>query len=160
LTARLTVFKSATKKDPGNALAWARLSELYLAKGERTQALGAAQRAADLQPDLAHTMTVLGFAHLAQIKTEKARQAFAKAISVDSAAPMARLGMGLAKIREGHLADGRGEIEIAACLDPGNALIRSYLGKAYYEEKRDDSASVQLATAKAAGPGRSHRLVL
>jgi Flp pilus assembly protein TadD len=26
---------SATKKDPGNALAWARLSELYLAKGER-----------------------------------------------------------------------------------------------------------------------------
>jgi tetratricopeptide (TPR) repeat protein len=100
---------SATKKDPGNALAWARLSELYLAKGQRAQSLGAAQRATDLQPDLAHTLTILGFAHLAQIKTEKARQAFAKAISVDSAAPMARLGMGLAMIREGHLADGRGK---------------------------------------------------
>jgi tetratricopeptide (TPR) repeat protein len=152
LDGALDSVRSATKKDPGNALAWARLSELYLAKGERTQSLGAAQRATDLQPDLAHTLTILGFAHLAQIKTEKARQAFAKAISVDSAAPMARLGMGLAMIREGHLADGRGEIEIAACLDPGNALIRSYLGKAYYEEKRDDSASVQLTTAKQLDP--------
>jgi tetratricopeptide (TPR) repeat protein len=152
LDGALDSVRSATKKDPGNALAWARLSELYLAKGQRAQSLGAAQRATDLQPDLAHTLTILGFAHLAQIKTEKARQAFAKAISVDSAAPMARLGMGLAMIREGHLADGRGEIEIAACLDPGNALIRSYLGKAYYEEKRDDSASVQLTTAKQLDP--------
>jgi tetratricopeptide (TPR) repeat protein len=152
LDGALDSVRSAAQKDPGNALAWARLSELYLAKGERTQALNAAQRAADLQPDLAHAMTVLGFARLAQIKSEKAKQAFAKAISVDSAAPMARLGMGLAKIREGQLDEGRGEIEIAACLDPGNALIRSYLGKAYYEEKRDDPASVQLAAAKQLDP--------
>ena len=62
--------RTATQKDPGNALAWARLSELYLSRGERTQALTAAQRAAELRPDLAHTMTVLGFAYLAQIKTE------------------------------------------------------------------------------------------
>ncbi len=144
--------RTATQKDPGNALAWARLSELYLARGERTQALSAAQRAAALRPELAHTMTVLGFAYLAQIETESAKQAFGKAIAYDSAAPMARLGLGLAKIRDGQLAEGRGEIEIAACLDPGNALIRSYLGKAYYEEKRDDPAKVQLAAAKQLDP--------
>ncbi len=120
--------------------------------GSEPNALSAAQRAAELQPDLAHTQTVLGFAYLAQIKTAQAKQAFAKAITLDSAAPMARLGMGLAKIRDGQLAEGRGEIEIAACLDPGNALIRSYLGKAYYEEKRDDPAKVQLAAAKQLDP--------
>ncbi|MBR9987327.1 MAG: FecR domain-containing protein, partial [Desulfosarcina sp.] len=144
--------RAATQKDPGSALAWARLSELSLARGERTQALSAAQRAAVLRPDLAHTMTVLGFAYLAQIKTAQAKQAFAEAIHFDSASPMARLGMGLVKIRDGQLAEGRGEIEIAACLDPGNALIRSYLGKAYYEEKRDDPAKVQLAAAKKLDP--------
>ncbi|WP_372682312.1 FecR domain-containing protein [Desulfosarcina sp.] len=152
LDGALASVRSATKKEPDNALAWARLSELYLARGERIDALRAADRAAELRPDLAHTLTVLGFAHLAQIKTEKAKQAFAKAIASDSAAPMARLGMGLAMIREGQLAEGRGEIEIAACLDPDNALIRSYLGKAYFEEKRDDPASVQLAAAKQLDP--------
>lgn len=144
--------RTVTQKDPDNALAWARLSELYLSGGERNQALRAAQRAAELQPDLAHTMTVLGFAYLSQIKTQKAKQAFSKAIVLDSAAPMARLGMGLAKIRDGQLAEGRADIEIATALDPGNSIIRSYLGKAYFEEKRDDPASVQFAAAKQLDP--------
>jgi Tfp pilus assembly protein PilF len=121
LTAPLPASE-ATQKDPDNALAWARLSELYLSRGERSQALRAAQRAAELQPELAHTMTVLGFAYLAQIKTEKAKQAFTEAIASDSAAPMPRLGNGLAKIRERPTwPRAAGEIEIAACLDPGNA---------------------------------------
>jgi tetratricopeptide (TPR) repeat protein len=61
---------------------------------------------------------------------------------------MPRLGLGLAKIRRGDLKSGRTEIEIAAVLDPANALIRSYLGKAYYEEKRDSKAEVQFQLAK------------
>lgn len=152
LDAALASAKTATQKEPGSALAWARLSELHLSVGDRARALSAARRAAGFQPDLPHTMTVLGFASLARMKTDKARQAFTRAILFDSAAPMARLGMGLARIREGELADGRKEIEIAACLDPGNALIRSYLGKAYYEEKRDGPARVQLAAAKQLDP--------
>jgi tetratricopeptide (TPR) repeat protein len=152
LEAATASAQSAAEKDPRNALAWARLSELYLSMGERQQALSAAQRAAELQPDLAHTMTVLGFAYLAQTETKNAEKSFFQAITMESAAPMARLGLGLAKIREGQLAEGRGEIEIAVCLDPGNSLIRSYLGKAYYEEKRDDPAQVQLAAAKQLDP--------
>jgi Flp pilus assembly protein TadD len=143
---------AATEKDPDNALAWARLSELYLSQGNRAQAQLAARRAATLQPQLARTQNVLGFAYLAQIKTQAARQAFEKAIVLDSADPLARLGLGLAKIRDGQLAEGRAEIEIAACLDSGSALIRSYLGKAYFEEKRNDPASVQLGAAKKLDP--------
>ncbi|MGH2500835.1 MAG: tetratricopeptide repeat protein [Candidatus Limnocylindria bacterium] len=40
------------------------------------------------------------------------------------------------KIREGDLHEGRREIEVAASLDPNSSIVRSYLGKAYYEEKR------------------------
>jgi tetratricopeptide (TPR) repeat protein len=76
------------------------------------------------------------------------KEAFQKAIELDQADSLPRLGLGLAKIRKGDLEEGRGEIEIASSLDPNNSLIRSYLGKAYYDEKKDKLASNQLAMAK------------
>ena len=63
-----------------------------------------------------------------------------------------RLGLGLAKIRDGDLVEGRKEIEIAVSLDPDNSLIRSYLGKAFYEEKRDKMADDQYGMAEKLDP--------
>jgi lipoprotein NlpI len=152
LDGALAAAEAAVKMEMGNALAWARLSELHLSTGDRTRAMSAARRAGAIQPELAHTLSVLGFASLAQIKIDDAKESFQKAIEFDSAAPMPRLGLGLAKIRSGQLAVGRRDIEVAAALDPGSSLIRSYLGKAYYEEKRDDPASKQLSVAKELDP--------
>jgi tetratricopeptide (TPR) repeat protein len=50
------------------------------------------------------------------------------------------------------LTEGAREIEIAASLDPNNALIHSYLGKAYYEEKREGLAAREFAIAKELDP--------
>lgn len=144
--------EDAVRLEPGNALAWARLSELWMSSGNLDEALTAANKAAGLSPDLARTQSVLGFAYLAQIKTKASKEAFGKAIVLDQADPLPRLGLGLAKIREGDLTEGRREIEIAASLDPNNSLIRSYLGKAYYEEKRDKPASGQMEMAKELDP--------
>jgi hypothetical protein len=47
---------------------------------------------------------------------------------------------------------GREDIDIAASLDPHNSLARSYLGKVYYEEKRDKQAGDQFAIAKELDP--------
>ncbi len=58
------------------------------------------------------------------------------------------LGLGLAKIRESDLEAGRREIEVAVSLDPGNSLMRSYLGKAYFEEKRTTLDEREYAIAK------------
>ena len=102
----------------------------------------------ELNPELSRTQTVLGFAYLTQIKTKESKEAFGKAIKLDQADPLPRLGLGLAKIREGDLAGGRREIKVALSLDPNNSLIRSYLGKAYYEEKRERKAEEQFAIAK------------
>jgi tetratricopeptide (TPR) repeat protein len=77
---------------------------------------------------------------------------FGKAIELDQADPLPRMGLGLAKIREGKLKEGRREIEIAASLDPNQSLIRSYLGKAYYEEKRDKFAKGQFSIAEELDP--------
>jgi tetratricopeptide (TPR) repeat protein len=145
-------LEAALSRDPENALAWARLAELRLSVGDHDGALRAAARAAELKPNLALTQSVLGFAHLARMRTAEAKEAFERAIAQDSADPMPRLGLGLALIRTGALEDGRAELEIAASLDPNNALIRSYLGKAYYEEKRGKLAESQLAMAKELDP--------
>ena len=48
---------------------------------------------------------------------------------------MPRFGLGLATIRDGNLREGRADIESAVLLDPNNSLLRSYLGKAYFEER-------------------------
>ncbi len=71
---------------------------------------------------------------------------------MDQADPLPRLGLGLALIRNGNLTDGREQIEIAAGLDSGNALVRSYLGKAFYEEKNSHMAGRQYGVAKELDP--------
>jgi tetratricopeptide (TPR) repeat protein/opacity protein-like surface antigen len=142
----------AVKNHPEDALAWARLSELWLALGNRREATAAAEKAVSLQPGLGRTQSVLGFAALAEIKTAQAQTAFERAIALDSADPLAHLGLGLAQIRQGHLQEGRGELETAVALDSNNALLRAYLGKAYFEEKRGPLDAQQFGIAKERDP--------
>jgi len=138
--------------ETGNPFVWSRLAEVYLMHGELDEALRAAKKANALNPNIGRTHTVLGFAYLTRIEIKQAIEAFNNAIEKDQTDPLARLGLGLAIIRQGNLEDGRREIEYATTLDPNNALIRSYLGKAYYEEKRNKLAAVQFKMAKELDP--------
>ena len=152
LPGALKSVEEAVKLGPENALAWARLAELRQSFGRLDEALDAAKKAEAANPALSRTQTVLGFSYLLRVETKKAKAAFEKAITQDDADPLPRLGLGLAKIREGDLEEGRREIEIATSLDPDNSLIRSYLGKAYYEEKRDKLSAGQFDMAKSLDP--------
>jgi tetratricopeptide (TPR) repeat protein len=129
-------LEAAVTLQPEDALAWARLAEIRSSLGYGALSLEAAQKAASLAPNLSRTQTVLGFSHLTRVETKEAKAAFAKAVELDASDPLPRLGLGLAQIREGGLAEGTKEIEIALSLDPGQALVRSYLGKAYFEGKQ------------------------
>lgn len=148
LNAARQTLLSAVENNPNNALVWTRLAEIHASFGELNESLAAAQHATTLAPELARAQTVQGFSHLVRIETAEATAAFDKAIQLDQADPLPHLGKGLALIRTGELIEGRREIEIAAGLDGNNALIRSYLGKAYFEEKRDVISAGQYATAK------------
>jgi tetratricopeptide (TPR) repeat protein/opacity protein-like surface antigen len=143
---------AAVKQHPEDAEAWARLSELQLMLGDRSRARDSAEKAAKLAPGLARTQNVLGFAALAEVKTKPAAAAFEKAIAADSASPLSHLGLGLAEIRQGHLAEGRGELELAVALDSNNSLLRAYLGKAYFEEKRGPLDAQQFQIAEQLDP--------
>ncbi|MBL1260518.1 MAG: TonB-dependent receptor [Thiotrichaceae bacterium] len=142
----------ALRFTPDNSLLLARKAELLLSLGHLDEAEVMAQRAIGINPKQAHALTILGFSHLGQFEVERAKRYFERAISLNQADPLPRLGHGLAVIRNGKLTDGRREIEIAASLNPVNALIRSYLGKAYYEEKRNALAEDQFILAKSLDP--------
>jgi Tfp pilus assembly protein PilF len=149
--ARDTLLR-AVEQRPGDALARARLAELWLSLGYHGRALDAAERAAALAPDLERTQVVLGFAALVRFDTATAKAAFGRAIALASSDPLPRLGLGLAKIREGDLEAGRKDLEIAVSLDSNSALLRAYLGKAYFEETRAPLDAEQLAIAKDLDP--------
>src|SRR5512143_327718 len=152
LPGALRSLEEAVKAEPGNALAWARLAELQQSFGELDKSLASAKKAESLRPDLSRTQTVLGFAYLTQVNTSEATKAFGKAIGLDQADPLPHLGLGLAMIRDGKLEEGRRELEIAITLDPDSSIFRSYLGKAYFEEKRDKLATGQYGMAKTLDP--------
>ncbi|MEF7615182.1 FecR domain-containing protein [Aquincola sp. MAHUQ-54] len=144
--------RAAVALDPGNALGWARLAELYLYAGDAAAARAAALRAVEAGPGLSRAHTAFGFTLLGHFDTATARAAFERAQQLDQGDPLPRMGLGLAQIHEGDLVAGRQSIQIAVSLDPENALLRSYLGKAYAQERRGHHAETQFALAKARDP--------
>ena len=96
----------AVTDHPDDGRAWARLAELWLSLGYLDRASEAANRAAALPPEQARTRIVLGYAALERVDIAAATTAFERAISLEPDNPLARLGLGLTKIREGHLPGG------------------------------------------------------
>lgn len=138
LESALHSAQTAATLDPSSAAALARVAELQLSLGWTDQAVASAKAAAAADPGSSRARTVLGFAWLVRLDAGKAATEFRAAIDADSSDPLPRLGLGLATIRAGNLAAGREEIEIATVLDPTNSLLRSYAGKAYFEENTPD----------------------
>ncbi len=152
LAAARDTLLQAVEQQPDDPLARARLAELWLSLGYRGRAREAAEAAAQIDPGIARTHLVLGYAALAEIRTDRARESFDRAIALAPGDALPRLGLGLAMIRDGDLAAGRRQIEIAVGLDSENALMRAYLGKAYFEEKRAPLDAEQFALAKGMDP--------
>lgn len=152
LPGAISDLEAGAAAHPDNALLRARLAELWLASGEiaRSEAEAKAALAADPQLGLAHS--VLGFVYLSRIQLVAAKDSFLEAIRLEPSAPLPRLGLGLGQIRSGDLQAGRAEIERAVISDPGNSLLRSYMGKAYYAEKQDKLSASQLALARELDP--------
>ena len=152
LTAARESLLTAVKHQPKDALAWARLSELHLMFGDRRDAIVAGEKSLALAPGLSRAQMALGFAELAELRVTKAAEFFEKAIAADSADPLPHLGIGLTRINRGQLEAGRRDLEVAVALNGTNSLLRSYLGKAYYEEKRSPLDAQQFKIAKEFDP--------
>lgn len=148
----LTSAQKATEVEPNNAVAWQRLAELKLIHGNISGADSAISKAQKLAPENTDVLTGAGFVALFDLHLKHAESLFRQALKLGSTNPQTRLGLGLTLLRGGDLKAGREQIEYAASLDPTRSVIRSYLGRAYFAEKRDDKASTQWQLAKQFDP--------
>ncbi|MCP5016720.1 MAG: TonB-dependent receptor [Ketobacter sp.] len=152
LNAALEVAREAAQAYPQEYIVWVRLSELQVATGDISGADQSIDRAMALNNAAPVVLVQSGFIDLFNHHYKQAESLFRSAIKADSENPQARLGMGLVLLRQGELEAGRMQLEYAVSLDPARSVLRSYLGRAYFEEKRDDEASVQWALAKQFDP--------
>lgn len=149
----LDAATQATQRAPDNPLAWARRAELELALARPDAAERSIRRALELNPDTAHAQTFAAFALLLRGRDTEAASAFETTLDGPASAdPLAHFGRGLTHLRQGQLDAARREIEIAVLLDPSNAELRSYLGRAYMDEARDKQATDQFALARRLDP--------
>lgn len=148
LQAALDSALEAQRLTPNDSQIIARVAELYLSLGQRKPAEEALDKALTQAPNHSRLLTFKGFSLLAQRKAKAAQAYFVKASDLNSADPYAQLGWGMALIQRGKLEQGREHLELAVLLDPANSVLRSYLGKGYFEEDKLKLADTQLNLAK------------
>jgi len=141
---QLTAFVAA---HPHDTFALSHLAEIELGAGDYQLAKQLADRALQGDPNNWYALTVLGFSELISGNAETAKGYFARAIESDSSAALPRLGTGLTLINQGNLTAGREELAKAVYLAPNVAIYRSYLGKAFFEEKREKLAGHEFERA-------------
>ena len=138
----------AVINEPDNVYALTRLAEVEISQGYLASATTNLKKALSVDSSYSRTYTLLGFVRLNQRSITKAANAFTTAIKLDNSDPLPQLGLGLTKIKHNRLEEGRKLLEIAVSLDPLSSFLRSYLGKAYYEEAKPLLADEQFTLAK------------
>lgn len=153
LPAALSAAQEAARRAPDSGFAWVRVAELELGAGHRPAAQEALARARKLAPCNAQALALEGYLALADYQPRQARDWFAQALAQDSSLPNAWIGRGLARAQQGDAAGAREDLQIAATLEPGRGLFRSYLAKAWSQFGQDALAEKDLALAKHLDPG-------
>lgn len=148
----LELARRATEVSPGFSFAWARVAELEFSFGRTAQARAAVDRSLSLAPRNAHAIALRGFLFAAENRTQEAITAFDEAIALNSAMGNAWLGRGLCRIRRGDSAGGREDLQVAAMVEPQRAIFRSYLGKAFSNERDVLHARKELHLAQGLDP--------
>jgi tetratricopeptide (TPR) repeat protein len=148
LEAARVAARRATELSPQNGYAWTRLGELEFSFGRSKEAQEALERGLELTPRNAQAHALHGFVLSARSQITAAQEAFRRAVALDGALGNGWLGLGLTKIKQGSLAEGRADLQTAATVEPLMSVFHSYLGKALSVEGRPDDAAKDLTLAK------------
>ncbi|HYK90035.1 MAG TPA: tetratricopeptide repeat protein, partial [Acidobacteriota bacterium] len=139
--------RRALEIDPQYVSAQVQVAKLLFGMGDTARAeqivrRGLARNAAD-----AAMNSLLGFILLSQAKTREGEVYFQKSIAQDSTRGEPFLGLGIANMRQGKREDAVQSILIASTLEPQISIYQSYLGKAFYDERRFEMAFEALSAA-------------
>ena len=152
LKTALELARQAVARSPEFGFGWARVAELEFSFGHTRLALDALNQSLSLAPRNAQALALKGFLLAAQGETRAALAWFDRALAVDAALGNAWLGRGLCRIRRGDTAGGRGDLLMAAAIEPQRAALRSYLGKVEADTADMARAVKELQLAKQLDP--------
>ena len=148
LKSALDLARQAANVSPQFSFAWERVAELEFGFGHTAAAQEALDKSLALAPRNAQGLALKGFLLAAQNRPGEAITWFDRALAVDSTLGNAWLGRGLCRIRRGDLSGGRGDLLLAAALEPQRAELRSYLGKAYADAGDEPHAAKEFRLAE------------
>ncbi|MBI3939851.1 MAG: FecR domain-containing protein [Acidobacteria bacterium] len=139
--------ETALRLDPNFLQGQVQYAKLLYGAGNSARAEEVVRRALAVAPEEAAAHSLLGFILLGQAKTDVAGVAFETSIRQDSTRGEPHLGLGIVHMRRGKPIDAEAEMLLATTLEPQIALYQSYLGKAFYEERKFEQAFTALADA-------------
>ncbi len=148
LDGALASAREAARRSTNFGFAWERIAELEFSFGRTPAARRALAKSLVLAPRNAQAWALEGFLTAAQERSADATNAFQKAIALDPALGNAWLGRGLVRLRRGDRVGGQNDLETAAALEPNRSVLRSYLGKAFEQNRLSTNAGLELALAK------------
>ena len=148
LEAAREAVRLAVRLSPQNGYAWTRLGELEFSFGRASRSLEALENGLKFTPRNAQAHALQGFVLSARNRIAEAQKAFQTATQLDGALGNGWLGLGLTKIKQGHIVEGRADIQTAATVEPLMSIYHSYLGKALSVEGRVEDAAKDLALAQ------------
>ncbi len=141
-------FGPALESLPRSGYAQERVAELEFSFGHTEAALAALDQSLAVAPRNAQALALKGFLLSAQNRNTEAMDFFNQAIAADGSLANGWLGRGLSRIRSGHSAAGRSDLQVAAALEPNRSILRSYLGKAFSNAGDDTHAAKEFALAR------------
>ena len=153
LVAALAAAREALATSPEFGFAWARVAELEFGFGRRAEAVSAVDRALEFTPRNAQALSLKGYLEMSNNHIQGAQRFFADAIAIDPALGNAWLGQGLAYFQQRDRPAALRSMTIAAAVEPNRSFLRSYLGKAFAENRMPVRADHELGLARKLDPG-------
>lgn len=144
----LKAARRAVAKSPNFGFGWERVAELEFSFGRVSAANVALDMALTRSPRNAEAVSLKGFLLAARNQTGAARRQFDQAIALDGGLGNAWLGRGLVRIHTGDAAGGRQDLQVAATVEPQRAVLRSYLGKAFANNRDNRHAEKEFGLAQ------------
>lgn len=148
----LAAARRATELAPDSGFAWTRRAELEFSFGRTRESLAAIERGLQLTPRNAQAHALRGYLLSAGNNMSAARASFETALQLDGGLGNAWLGLGLTKIKQGRVAEGRADLQTAATVEPTRAFLYSYHGKALALANAPELARKDFALARQIDP--------
>jgi predicted Zn-dependent protease len=139
--------RRALELDPDFVAAQVQVAKLLFAIGDTSRAEQIARAGLARDSSEPALNSLLGFILLAQAKTDESKTYFEKSIAQDNTRGEPHLGLGIAHMRQDKKDEATQAILIASTLEPQISIYQSYLGKAFYDERRFEMAFNALGSA-------------